>query len=1145
LLGLAIAIILALVTALAGPLLIEWKNHRVFFETEAGRLIGLDVRVNGDIEVRLLPSPRLTLRDIVIGGAKGVTGEETVGAKSLGIELALGSLMRGEWRATELRLSGAKIRLGLDGSGHIQAPKFAVEFKPDALTIDRLTVEDGEAVLTDAAAGTTFTLTQLSFNGDVRSLLGPVKGDGAATLDGTRYPFRIAAGRYGDDDTLRFHVSIDGIKRLLSAEADGILTLTDAAPRFEGTWSLRRPAGVNTAATSIGSPTLIQPWFLNGKIKATAQSALMQQVEFQYGSDDRALKLTGVGEFMFGKQMRFDGVISGRQVDLDRALSRNDATQFLPADAVRAIGDLSETVSRPPFPVQIGFGIDQLTLGGGTIQNFRGDLRAAVGGWDLDRVEFRAPGFTQVQIDGHLGSETGAAGFNGAIKIGSTDPNLLAGWLQGREEANSANLRPLSLRGDVSIEKTRIALDRVTMEFDGKPIVGHIVYDIAANGLAAKLDIGLNAAELNVDALAAYGNAMVAGSSLERPGDLSLTVDAERAVVAGFKARDVSARIKAGAEGLQIERLAVADLGGAAFSATGRIVIAPPAPSGRIDVKLTTPDMSPVLAVLGHFAPEAARSLASTVMPLAPADLHAQLTIDGVAASTLAKFSLDGSVSSGRVALNGDLGFDPLTLRANNIRLEGKLQSDDDNNLISALGLAGVFGIDGGPSTLSLAAQGPIAGELRLDSRFSARGIDANASGSAQLFGNLPSANLRIALSRANAGPSAGASFSGKFPIGITGQMNISGDTFRIDDIAGTIGGAAVRGKLDGALSQPRRFNGEIEADTIDGAGLVAAAAGFPAPLAIDNGVWLWPAAPFRGGAFGEWAIVMPWLQARNLTATVQFGKQEWQVDIVSGEVAGGKLNGELSVRANDDARQAHGKLVLTKVAAANLFSQEGKTPVAGVLDATIAIDGAGNSPRTLIGSLHGTGNIGLADARLAGLDPRAFDYVVRAVDQGLPNNAARVGDVMEKGIDSGTLQVRRGDAEIAIGGGQIRLVKSAIDSGDARLAVSGLFNLMEGAIDARAILSGAVIAAGARPDIFMTLKGPIAAPKRSIDVSALNAWLTLRAVEIETARLRAIESARPRIDEQNPKPQRESAPELPAPMDIRRLPARSIGSQN
>ena len=112
LLGLAIAIILALVTALVGPLLIDWGNHRALFEAEASRLIGVNVRVAGAIDARLLPSPRLTLHDIAIGD-----GRDTIRARSLGVEFALGPLMRGEWRAAEMHLAGPQVSLGLDASG--------------------------------------------------------------------------------------------------------------------------------------------------------------------------------------------------------------------------------------------------------------------------------------------------------------------------------------------------------------------------------------------------------------------------------------------------------------------------------------------------------------------------------------------------------------------------------------------------------------------------------------------------------------------------------------------------------------------------------------------------------------------------------------------------------------------------------------------------------------------------------------------------------------------------------------------------------------------------------------------------------------------------------------------------------------------
>ena len=135
LLGLAIAIILALLAALVGPSLIDWGGHRSLFEAEASRLIGVDVRVTGEIDARLLPSPQLTLHEIEVG-----SGSDKIRATSLGIEFALGSLMRGAWRATDMHLVGPRVTLALDSSGRVQTPIIAVAFDPDGLVVDRLSI---------------------------------------------------------------------------------------------------------------------------------------------------------------------------------------------------------------------------------------------------------------------------------------------------------------------------------------------------------------------------------------------------------------------------------------------------------------------------------------------------------------------------------------------------------------------------------------------------------------------------------------------------------------------------------------------------------------------------------------------------------------------------------------------------------------------------------------------------------------------------------------------------------------------------------------------------------------------------------------------------------------------------------------------
>ncbi len=433
LLGLAIAIILALVAALVGPLLIDWGNHRALFETEASRLAGVPVRVTGTIDARLLPSPRLVLHDIVIGDSA-----DAVRARSLAVEFALGPLMRGEWRAAELRLAGPQLSLGLDRSGHVRAPSLAVAFKPDELSVDRLSVEDGSIALNDAASGANVTLGDVSFSGEARSLAGPIKGEGAATISGRPYPYRLTVGRFADDGSARVHINIAPTDHPFTLDADGALTIAGGEPRFDGTVSVSQPVRVGSRGSTLSeqglTQPLTQPWRLSGKIKAGAQSALVQNVDFLYGSEDRGFRLGGVADLTFGARPRFNGVFSGRQIDVDRAVSSADGARQSPAAVIRKLAELAAAAYHPALPFQIGIGIDQVTLGGGNVQNLRGDISSSGNGWSLDKLEFRAPGLTQVRLSGRLAVEADTVAFSGPTEIETSDPRALAAWLEGRNE---------------------------------------------------------------------------------------------------------------------------------------------------------------------------------------------------------------------------------------------------------------------------------------------------------------------------------------------------------------------------------------------------------------------------------------------------------------------------------------------------------------------------------------------------------------------------------------------------------------------------------------------------------------------------------------------------------------------------------------
>jgi len=1130
LLSVAVAIILALVAALVGPLLIDWNGYRPVFEAQASRVMGTEVRVAGPIDLRLLPSPRLTLSDIQVGASPSIAQARpqpdgaSVKARSLGVEFALGPLLRGEWRATEFTVSGPEVHLVTDAEGHIGTPGIAFAFNPGDLAIEKLSIEDGTFSVANADGGTV-TLDRLWFNGDARSLIGPLKGEGAVRIDNELYPFRLSTGRYGDDATLKIKINVDPVNRPLSIETDGTLSLKDA-PQFEGALRLAKPVGI----AQKGAGQLTQPWRITAKLKANAQSALMEQVEYLYGSDEQGVKLTGVADFKFGNAPRFDGVLSGRQVDLDRVLVSEGGVRPPPAAAIRELIQLGSGAFAPSFPIAVGIGIDQVTLGGSAVQNLRGDITSDNSGWNLERFEFRAPGYSRVRLSGHLAVDTNGVVFSGPAEIDANDPKMLAAWLEGQADKVKPlapiDVAPISIRGDVTLGSEKIAIENLKAEFDRKVVAGRFAYVFATPKAQARLDAALNAPELDLDATLGFGMALMSGSSLERPRNMAIAVDIGRATVGGFTASNASARLKVDGNGLQIDKLSVTDLGGAAFSASGRIDTSGATPLGSINVDLNAPEMEPVLAVLQRFAPGTVAMLTDNVPTISPANLQARLTIDGTAPKAIARLAVSGRLGRLRVALNSQGNADADVLSRGDLKIDGKLDSEDGRALLTVLGLSRSFAIEPGAASLAVALTGPASGDLRADLRLTAKGLEAKASGTAQPFAARPSASLRATITRANIAPLRGpARDDVVLPVTFDGRLAVKGGDVSITDINASVGGSRVRGKLvlGAALGAgaTRQVAGEIEADTVDAGGLLAAAIGMPGGAAGPGNRWVWSTEPFGDGVFGNRAgsvtfkarrlDVTRQIAVREFRAVLRLADREFAVDDMSGDIGGGALGGAMTWRDTDLGLTTKATLSVKGADAATLLPSGVRPPITGKLDLAAELGGSGMSPIALIGSLQGAGTATLTSGQLSGLNPQSFDTVTRAVDQGVVIDNKRIAGIVESALDSGQLAVSRAELAYTINAGQLRLTKAAVDSRDADLGVTGEVDLSEGALDARIVLSGKDKAAGARPNIFMAVRGPLAETSRTVDVSALTGWLTLRSVEHQAQRLKALEAAQPK----------------------------------
>jgi len=231
----------------------------------------------------------------------------------------------------------------------------------------------------------------------------------------------------------------------------------------------------------------------------------------------------------------------------------------------------------------------------------------------------------------------------------------------------------------------------------------------------------------------------------------------------------------------------------------------------------------------------------------------------------------------------------------------------------------------------------------------------------------------------------------------------------------------------------------------------------------------------------------------------------------------------------------ARGRLALTDVDAASVMPGDGRPPVTGRFGLQVEAEGSGLSLATLIGSLRGAGTVTLEGGTLAGLDPKAFATVMRAVDRGLTVDTAKIKDMTDAALLAGRLLLPRADGAFTLTAGQARWgnVVSHAEGGD--LGISAVIDLSQWTLDARVMLSGTAEGPAGTdpPDVFIGLKGSLSTPRRTLDVAAFSGWLTLRAVERQAKQIEMLEGDRKDVTATTPAaptPPAPPAPEAPTP---------------
>ncbi len=1113
LLGLAIAFIIALIAALVGPYFIDWNKFRPQFEAEATRIIGTPVRVGGKLDARLLPAPSLQLHSVAVGGANDLG---KVRADKLDVEFSLGSLMRGEVRATELTINGLSLDLGLDARGRIDWPASTGTVNLASLAIDRLNLT-GRIALHDAASRSTLELNDIAFSGDVRSLAGSVRGDGNFMLKGARYPFRISSGQGPDGNGTRVHLNIDPGDRALLADLDGVLNFDSRSPRFEGALTLVAPPGQKGRGND-------PPWRIATKIKADYTSARLDQIETSFGPEERALKLSGSGDIKFGAAPLLRAGLSARQLDADRFFAKDNAAE--PVRALPALQALATLVPHLPVPVQVELASEQVMLGGRPLQDISAEVHGDDKSWSLRRLEFRAPGATRVSLSDAGAKNLAPDRFKVALSVESSDPEALLTWLQGRGDTAYRSQKTLRLRGDVTVAPEGFALDAMKADIEGGTVEGRVLVSYKQVDHGSRVEADLKAERLDLDAATAFLKSL-AGPQGDWPDEGKLSLDVGRAFSAGQELAPLLARLAYSPAKLTLEQLKIGQienvtLDGAGnfdrINATGWFALNSGAASLDRLTSLIVP-LSPALAArINAMGTSQGTSQATSQGPARlklaadlaaiagqPDRIQARATVD------LDSGPLKGVATiTARPAVAAIQAFDLSALRNSDVAVESKMSSEQGRALLVLLGLDRIMAAGDGPAQFEGSATGGWGSPLRLKAKLSGTALAAEVEGSAEPWAQEAKANLSLKVRGADFGPLLDLKPTDALAqnISLTSRVQLAGSKLTFDDLDSSFGGSRLRGTVAVTLGEEKEIDGEIGVEQFALApafALALGAAGHEAGEPLGTGL----AKGWRGRiAFQALRGQLPGgSELQPVSGVVKSDGQSLSFDGIKGIIGGGEVTASLDAKQNANGIALTASVQLAGVDGTALRYRNLAMPV-GRASMQMTLTSQGRSAAALAGALSGSGTLTLEAAKIAGLDPRAFEVAVRAHDSGQAKDDVRLKQIVEAALPAGALVIPSAQIPFTIRDGRLRVGATALDGSGVRATVSGGYDITADQADIRAALS--LTMTTGRPEILLLAVGTPDALNRSVDIAPLSSWLAVRAIDHETKRLDAIERGEP-----------------------------------
>ena len=478
--------VLAAISALIVPRFVDWTQYKPDFARQLEAASGRRTAIDGEISLRLLPSPTLRATKVRIANAMGASDAEIARIASLEMKLDFWSLLGGRIVGTSVTLVRPTISLEILKAGR---PNWLLGAGAGGHSrlIERLTVRGGNIRYRNLALGQDLSVrgAELRLDYDAPAATRHVRGSVLAGK--AKLALRIALGAAKNGlNPLNFSVGHLGSDARVTFR--GAASLGAHGPRLAGKVHaegprLRKLAKAVAAGTRLADPGMA--WLL-GKFTLDADLALAgAEVSFdrlKLRLDD--LAASGSADASLSGPPRYRLALNFTRLDLDRLIVRRRAS------GQKSRFELRRLLKKETFSFDVG--VNALVFRRDIIRKLRVKAAVKEGTARLKSLTAQLPGATEIRLQGALALRDADPDFDGKFTLNAANLRGVLDWLGVDVSRVPADrLRRAAGRGRIRASMKSIEVSESILDLDTSRIAGRwglILAERAKARLALRID---------------------------------------------------------------------------------------------------------------------------------------------------------------------------------------------------------------------------------------------------------------------------------------------------------------------------------------------------------------------------------------------------------------------------------------------------------------------------------------------------------------------------------------------------------------------------------------------------------------------------------------------------------------------------------